>query len=315
MDNCQSAQRFCIQFLVTFKLNGRNNVSVKNKETIHISGNFICLFLLKGSKKEQDEMKNVALITGASSGIGKEFAHIHAKGGNDLILIARRADKLKKLQQELKTAYKTEVVIITKDLSAPLAPHEIYNQTEEKGIEVEYLINNAGFAGQGYFHERLPQHDLDMLNVNVTSLMLFTKLYLPGMVARGTGKILNVSSTASFIPGPMQAVYYASKAFVTSFSEALSEELRDKGVTVTALCPGLVNTEFVKISGMGKANIIKFQKGLHPKKTALIGYRAMMKGKRLSFDQPLLKIALLWLVPFIPRKTLLKISRKTMEKR
>lgn len=260
-------------------------------------------------------MKGVALITGASSGIGKELARIHAKRGNDLILIARRIDKLTELKHELKSTYNTEVVIIAKDLSDQFAPYEIYNQTEEKGIEVEYLINNAGFAGQGYFHERLPKQDLDMVNVNIVSLMLLTKLYLPGMVARGRGKILNVSSSASFLPGPMQAVYYASKAFVTSFSEALSEELKDKGVTVTALCPGLVNTEFVKISGMEESNIIKYQKGLHPKKTARIGYLDMMKGKRLSFDQPLIKFALQRLVPFIPRKTLLKISRKTMEKK
>ncbi len=260
-------------------------------------------------------MKKVALITGASSGIGKEFAYIHAKKGNDLVLIARRTKKLKELQQKLKTTYKTEVFIIAKDLSAPHAPQEIFNLTEKEGIEVEYLINNAGFAGQGYFHERLPKQDLDMVNVNIISLMLLTKLYLPGMVARGNGRVLNVSSTASFLPGPMQSVYYASKAFVTSFSEALSEELRDKGVTVTALCPGLVNTEFVQISGMGEANILKFQKGSHPAKTAHIGYRDMMKGKRLSFDRPLLKIALLWLIPFIPRNTLLKISRNTMEKR
>jgi short-subunit dehydrogenase len=260
-------------------------------------------------------MKHVALITGASSGIGKQLAVIHAERGNDLILVARRADRLEQLRQELTETFKVKVEIIVKDLSQPFSAHEIYKETEKKGIAVEYLINNAGFAGHGYFHERLPEEDLDMLNVNVTSLMLLTKLYLPGMVARGRGKIMNVSSTASFIPGPLQAVYYASKAFVTSFSQALSEELRNTGVTVTALCPGLVDTEFIDLSGMGESNIAKFQKGTSSEKTARIGYRDMMKGKLLSFDRPLLRITLRWLVPFIPRITLLKISRKTMEKR
>src|SRR5690606_38620052 len=122
----------------------------------------------------------------------------------------------------------------------------IFRETESEGIQIDYLINNAGFAGYGYFHERTLKNDLDMINVNVTSLMLLTKLYLPGMVARGQGRILNVSSTASFLSGPLQSVYYATKAFVTSFSQALAEELRDKGVTATALCPGMVNTEFVE---------------------------------------------------------------------
>ena len=202
-------------------------------------------------------MKHVALITGASSGIGKELARIHAKQGNDLILIARREKELMELKQELKTNFNVTVLVIVKDLSEPGAPKEIYTETNNSEIEVEYLINNAGFAGYGLFHERTMEDDLNMLNVNITSLMLLTKLYLPDMVARRSGKILNVSSTASFLPGPMQAVYYASKAFVTSFSQALSEELKDKGVTVTALCPGLVNTGFIESSGMqiGRAHV------------------------------------------------------------
>lgn len=260
-------------------------------------------------------MKNVALITGASSGIGKELAWIHAKNGNDLVLTARRETELQKLKDELHQAYGVIVVVIAKDLSDLNSPYEIYRETESKGIQIDFLINNAGFAGYGYFHERIPEDDLKMINVNVTSLMLLTKLYLPGMTARRKGKILNVSSSASFIPGPMQSVYYATKAFVTSFSQALAEELRDKGVTVTALCPGMVNTEFVESSGMGDANIMKYQKAANAQETAEVGYHDMMKGKLLSFDKKSMKFSMRWLSPFVPRRTLLKISRKTMEKR
>lgn len=260
-------------------------------------------------------MKHVALITGASSGIGMELARIHARKGKDLILVARREERLQVLQQELMTEHNIEVLVLAKDLSISSAPQEIYNDTQAKGIEVDYLINNAGFAGFGYFHERPLQDDLDMVNVNITALMLLTKLYLPGMVARGNGKILNVSSSASFMPGPMQSVYYASKAFVTSFSQALAEELKDTGVTVTALCPGMVDTEFVESSGMGNANIMKFQQAKHPAKTALTGYKDMMKGKLLSFDRSFLRFSTRWIIPLLPRNYLLGLSRKIMDKR
>lgn len=260
-------------------------------------------------------MKNTALITGASSGIGKDLALIHAEKGNDLVIVARRKEKLLELKNHLENTFHVKVHVISKDLADTSTPEEIFKETESLGIEIDYLINNAGFGGYGFFHERPLEADLSMVNVNVTSLMLLTKLYLPGMVARGKGKILNVSSTASFIPGPMQSVYYATKAFVTSFSQALAEELKDKGITVTALCPGMVDTEFVETSGMGEANIMRFQKAASSKKTAGTGYHDMMRGKLLSFDRKLLKFSMRWLTPFISRRTLLKISRKTMEKR
>ena len=260
-------------------------------------------------------MKHVALVTGASSGIGMELSRIHARKGKDLILVARREERLKELQQELIAENNIEVLVLAKDLSHSTAPQEIFDETQAKEIEVEYLINNAGFAGYGYFHERPLQDDLDMVNVNITALMLLTKLYLPGMVARGNGKILNVSSSASFMPGPMPSVYHASKAFVTSFSQALAEELKGTGVTVTALCPGMVDTEFVESSGMGDANIMKFQQAKHPSKTAHIGYKDMMKGKLLSFDRTMLRISTRWVVPFLPRNYLLGVSRKIMDKR
>ena len=260
-------------------------------------------------------MKQVALITGASSGIGKELAYIHAKTGGDLVLVARRKKELEKLKQELKTSFHVTAVIIVKDLSEPDAAREIYSETQSMGITIDYLINNAGFGGYGYFHERSMDDYMDMINVNVISLMLLTRLYLPGMVERRNGRILNVSSSASFVPGPLQAVYFASKAFVTSFSQAIAEEVKEKGVTVTALCPGMVDTEFVDLSGMGESNIMKHQKPASPQKTAEIGYHDMMKGKLLSFDNRLLKFSINWVVQFFPRKTILKILRKIMDKK
>ena len=260
-------------------------------------------------------MKEVALITGASSGIGMELAHIHAQNRKDLILIARREDRLFALKRELEEKYNIQVLIIAKDLSLSSSPAEIFEQTRTGNIEIDYLINNAGFGGFGYFHQRSLQEDLDMVMVNITSLMLLTKLCLPGMIARGRGRILNLSSSASFMPGPMQAVYYATKAFVTSFSQAVSEEVRGSGVTVTTFCPGLVNTEFIDSSGMGNANIMRYQKPLLAKKTAVKGYKAMMKGKLVAFDRPLLKFTTRWLIPFIPRNFLLSTVRNIMDKR
>ena len=259
-------------------------------------------------------MKQVALITGASSGIGKELAKIHAEKGGDLVLVARREKELTKLKNNLESEYKVRVVIILKDLSDIKTPAEIFAETEKLGIQVEYLVNNAGFGGHGLFHEREMEKDLSMVNVNITSLMLLTRLYLPGMVNRGNGKILNVSSTASFLPGPLQAVYYASKAFVTSFSQAIAEELKGTGITVTALCPGPVATEFFATANMHGVKMLKTQKAMTPAKTAAIGYRDMMKGRLLSFDNGLLKFSLNWMVPLLPRRWVLKISRMTMEK-
>ncbi|HAA23616.1 MAG TPA: short-chain dehydrogenase, partial [Cytophagales bacterium] len=150
-------------------------------------------------------MKNVALITGASSGIGLELAHIHAEKGGDLIIVARRAEKLASLKQELETKHKVQVHTIAKDLSEPTAAQEIFDEVTQAGITIEYLINNAGFGGQGKFHEREWQQDLNMINLNVVALTALTRLFLPNMVARNSGRVLNVSSTASFLPGPLQA--------------------------------------------------------------------------------------------------------------
>ena len=191
-------------------------------------------------------MQNVALITGASSGIGKELARLHASKGGGLVMVARREDALLELKSELESKHDVEVRCISEDLSDPASPQRVFDQCQAENIEVEYLINNAGFGGHGRFYERPWDKDKAMIQVNVTSLVELTRLFLPEMVARNHGKVLNTASTAGFIPGPLQAVYYATKAFVVSFSQAIDEELRsaDVDVSVTALCPGAVATEF-----------------------------------------------------------------------
>lgn len=257
-------------------------------------------------------MKNVALITGASSGIGKEFSKIHASRGNDLVIIARSLDRLDALKAELESQYGIKAFVIAKDLSKAEAPLEIYNEVKEAGITVDYLINNAGFGGVGKFHERAWEKDLAMINVNIVALTALTRFFLPDMVARNSGKILNVSSTASLMPGPLQAVYYATKAYVTFFSNAIAEELHDTAITVTNLMPGATATEFGKVSGMDKTSL--FDKTASAEKVALDGYEGMMKGKLdvISGLTPTQKI-LTSMVPLTPKKIILKQIREMQE--
>lgn len=249
--------------------------------------------------------KKVALITGASSGIGREFARIHAANGGDLIIIARRKEKLNELKEKLEKKYNVNIKVIAKDLTLPESPMEIYNEIKEEGINVDYLINNAGFGGRGYFYERLMELDLQMIQVNIVTLTTLTRLFLPDFVKRNSGKILNVSSTATLMPGPLQAVYYATKAYVLSFSNAIAQELKDTNITVTALLPGATETEFAKTSDMSKTAV--FKKTANPYEVAKEGYDAMIKGKLdvvagLTSSQ---KVTMSML-KFMPKKLMLK---------
>ena len=259
-------------------------------------------------------MKQVALITGASSGIGKELARIHASRGGDLVLIARREKALSELQSELTSSYGVEVRCIAADLSNPASPQHIFDLCKADNIAIEFLMNNAGFGGHGRFYERDWAQDEAMIQVNVTSLAELTRLFLPEMVARNSGKILNTASTAGFIPGPLQAVYYATKAFVVSFSQAIDEELRSAGanVTVTALCPGPVATEFVQSGDL--EGVEAFKNAKSPSSVAKVGYDAMVNGKLIAINQFSLKFLLYWVIPFLPRRLVLKMSRQSMEK-
>jgi len=255
---------------------------------------------------------NTALITGASSGIGKELARIHAQKGGDLVLVARSEDKLKALKTELQEQYKISVSITAQDLSQPQAAKLIFEQTEQMGLQIDILINNAGFGGHGLFHERKLTDEQAMIQVNIATLTSLTHYYLPGMVARKQGRILNVSSTASFMPGPLQAVYYASKAYVTSFTQAIAEEVRDYNITATALCPGAVATGFVAAGDLEGIDIWKNAKTANS--VAQVGYQAMERGDLVAFNEGKLCFMINWILPFMPRKTVLKMSRRAMKK-
>lgn len=255
---------------------------------------------------------STALITGASSGIGLELARIHASKGGNLVLVARSEQKLEDLKKELETKYQIKVAVIISDLSKPNAAEAVFEQTEALDLTVDTLINNAGFGGHGLFHEREFAAENNMMQVNMVALTQLTHLYLKGMVARNEGRILNVSSTASFMPGPLQAVYYATKAFVTSFSQAIAQEVENHNVSITALCPGAVDTGFVKAGDLEGVEI--FDKAKSAVSVAKCGYTAMEKGQLVSFNEGGLKFLLNWVVPFLPRKSVLKLSRQAMEK-
>lgn len=257
-------------------------------------------------------MKNVALITGASTGIGKELAHIHAEKGGDLIIVARSTEKLEALKTELEKKHGVNVMLIAKDLGTANAPKEIYNEVKAAGIEIDILINNAGFGGVGKFHELDFDRQISMINLNATSLTAMTHLFLPDFVKRNEGKILNTSSTASLMPGPLQAVYFATKAFVTSFSNAISEELRHTNISVTNLMPGATETEFGATSGMDKTEM--FKKPATARSVAEDGYQAMQKGKidvisGLTRSQKVL----MGMMPFMPKKMILKMVHDMQE--
>jgi short-subunit dehydrogenase len=257
-------------------------------------------------------MKKVALITGASTGIGKELAGIHAENGGDLVIVARGKEKLDALKVALEKKHKVKVAMIAKDLAAPNAAREIYDEITKSGIEIEFLINNAGFGALGKFHELELERQVNMINLNITALTVLTRLFLPEFVRKNKGKILNVSSTASFMPGPLQAVYYASKAYVTFLSNALAEELQGTKVTVTNLMPGATETEFGAVSGMDKTEL--FKKPVTARSVAQDGYKAMIKGKMdvisgLTTGQKMMMA----MIPFMPKKMLLKQVRQMQE--
>lgn len=259
-------------------------------------------------------MKNTALITGASSGIGKELAIIHAERGGNLVLVARSKDKLNELKVELEKKHEVLVRIIQKDLSVTGAAKELFNEVQSLGVQVDYLMNNAGFGLVGKFHELPWERQMQMINLNMIALTELTYLFLQEMVARNNGKILNTSSTAGLIPGPLQSVYFASKAYVSSFSNAIAEELYDKNITVTALLPGATETGFAKTSGVDKTAM--YNNPASARSVAVDGYNAMIKGKLdvISVSSRSQKMQLS-LVPFFPKKMILKQTRQMQEQK
>ncbi|GAB5409858.1 MAG: SDR family oxidoreductase [Balneolaceae bacterium] len=257
-------------------------------------------------------MKEVALITGASSGIGKDLAFVHAEKGKDLVIVARRKEQLEELKKELESKHNVAVKVIAKDLIAEGASQEIYDELEKEGIDVEYLINNAGFGGHGRFHEQDSDFQQQMITLNISSLTEMNRLFLPAMIARDSGRILNVASTAGYIPGPLQAVYFATKAYVLSLSQGIAGELMGTKVTSTALCPGAVKTEFMEVANLEGTDLTKGMKS--SRSVAEFGYDAMMKGKTDVINEPWLGFQLKYMIQFVPKKMVFKMIRKLQEK-
>jgi len=222
-------------------------------------------------------MKQTVLITGASSGIGLDLAHLFAADGHDVVLVARSEDKLRELAKELETKHGIQAHVIAADLAKPDAPRQIF----ERAPAVDVLVNNAGFGVSGALAETDLRAELDMIQVNIAALTHLTKLFLGPMLQRGLGRILNVASTAAFQPGPFMAVYYASKAYVLSFSEAIAEELRGSGVSVTVLCPGPTATGFQKAANMSTEALLRVMRPVSSMDVARAGYRALMRGRRV----------------------------------
>jgi hypothetical protein len=258
-------------------------------------------------------MNQTALITGASGGIGYELAKLFANDHYNLVLVARSAPKLTQFADELQHEFGISVKAIPLDLTAAPAPQFLFDQLQREGISVDILLNNAGYGVFGEFAKVPLEDSLGQIQLNVTALTHLTKLFLGQMIERHSGKIMNVASTAGFQPGPLMAVYYATKAYVISLSEALANELAGTGVTVTCLCPGATDTGFQGRAGVADTMLFKKMRPMDAKAVALDGYRGLMAGKTLvisGFRNWLLAES----VRFSPRKLVTAISRKVLDK-
>ena len=221
------------------------------------------------------------LITGASSGIGLELARQFAKHGHKLILTARMQDELERIAAELSKEHHVDVGVIAKDLEQPNAAEEIFAAVQAAGTPVDILVNNAGFGQRGRFVDIPLERDIAMIRVNIEAVVRLTKLFLPEMLRRKAGRILNTASIAGFEPGPLLATYHATKAFVLSMSESLATELENTGVTVTALCPGPTDTDFFPKANMLETRAFQKASVMAPQDVAALGYDALMRGDRV----------------------------------
>jgi len=253
-------------------------------------------------------MNNV-LITGASSGIGLELAKLFARDGNNLVLIARREELLNKIAGELKTEFGIEVNVIAKDLTIEKSSEEIFNNLKDKNIDI--VVNNAGFGTVGPFTELDYKRQVDMVKLNITALTSLTRLFIPGMVEKNNGGILNVGSLAGFQPGPYATIYYATKAYVLSFTEGLKEELKNSNIKITCLAPGPTNTEFGEVSGLDRSFLFKFGT-MDAKDVALQGYNGFLNGKTVvipGFSNKLLPLLVRISPRFLVRSITAKLNR------
>ena len=250
-----------------------------------------------------------ALITGASSGIGLEFAKIFAAANNNLVLVARRGGKLIELAEELQKKHRISVRVIGADLSKMAEVQKVFDTCKAYEIQIDYLVNNAGFGDFGFFIESDWYKTEQMLDLNIKSLTKMCHLFIPGMVKRNSGKVLNVASTAAFQPGPTMAAYYASKSYVLLLSEAIYNELQGTGVHITCLCPGATESGFQSVANMQESALVKGKKLPTAKEVAAFGYKAMMKNK-LTVIHGVKNFIMANAVRFAPRKMVLSIVRK-----
>lgn len=259
-------------------------------------------------------MSKTALITGASNGIGYELAKVHAAKGVNLVLVARNKDKLEELREEIEEKKKVWVYTVGKDLTLPGAVKEVYDELKSRSISIDYLINNAGFGDIGLFEESDWDRQEKMINLNIMAVAHFTRLFLPDMICRGGGRIMNLASTASFQPGPTMSVYFATKAFVLSFSEAVNNEVREHGITVTALCPGPTHSGFQSAASGRDPKLFKGNKFPSPREVAEFGYRAMLKGKSVAIHG-FKNSFFIKSLKFVPRSLVLTLTRLIQAKK
>lgn len=245
-----------------------------------------------------------ALITGASSGIGMELARLFAADDSNLVLVARREDRLRALADELKSEFGVDVFILPKDLSEKNAPREIFDTIQKENIQIDVVVNSAGFGARGAVVDLDADMQTDMIQVNIAALTHLTRLFLPGIIERGRGGILNVGSLAGFQPGPNLAVYYATKAYVLSFTEALSEEIKNPNIKITCLAPGPVRTEFGSKSELDDSLLFKLSL-MDAEPVVKAGYVGFRKGKVIvlpGFKQKIIPFMLRFIPRFLVRK-------------
>jgi short-subunit dehydrogenase len=256
---------------------------------------------------------STVLITGASFGLGADFATLFAADKYELILVARSEDRLMEWQDKLQAKYGVNVHVIASDLATSEAAFGLKAELDRRNLKVDVLVNNAGFGEFGLFHEIDAIRQQQMIELNVTTLTILTRLLVPDMIKRKQGKILNVASTAAFQPGPLMTVYFATKSYVLSFSVALANELKGTGVTVTALCPGATETHFVKNANLGDSKLFKRMKPADSMDVAKFGVSAMHKGK-VVVVHGFFNSLLAWSVRFFPMTWQAVMVRKIQEK-
>jgi hypothetical protein len=255
---------------------------------------------------------STVLITGASGGIGYELAKLFARDHHNLVLVARSAERLSQVATELQ-AHGVTVKTVALDLATPLAAKFLFDQLQAETIFVDILVNNAAFGSFGDFSQMPEKEILGQIDLNITAVTQLTHLSLPPMIKRRNGRIMNVASTAAFQPGPLMAVYYATKAYVLSFSEALANELRGSGVTVTCFCPGATHTGFAKRAGNDQSRLFKQLGAMKAEKVALDGYRSVMEGRTIALSG-LHNWIIAQSIRFVPRRLVTAISRWISEK-